>query len=219
MTLPQIFATNMQNIPSGVPYLSVDPTWGMASVPPASSSVAGPPAETGRCRDGLRVGIAWAGNPGHKNDRNRSIPFATFAPLLATKGIEWFSLQVGERAADLAQAPAGLLTDLADRFTDFADTAMAVARLDLLIAVDTAIAHLAGALGKPAWVLLPFVADWRWFLDRIDSPWYPSLRLFRQTAPGDWTPVVSAVQRELEKLGRQSMLGRRTRRVFEGVGA
>jgi ADP-heptose:LPS heptosyltransferase len=111
-------------------------------------------------------------------------------PLLRLKGVRWFSLQVGEHAADLAHLPAGLVTDLAPRLSDFAETAAAIANLDLVIAVDTAVAHLAGALGRPAWVLLPHMSDWRWLLERPDSPWYPTLRLFRQFSPGDWDSVI-----------------------------
>jgi hypothetical protein len=144
-----------------------------------------------------RVGLVWSGNPVHRNDHNRSIPLATLLPLTAT-GVALHALQHGIRAGDrdaLAAMPP--LIDLGSGFRDFADTAAVIAGLDLVIAVDTSVAHLAASLGKPTWVLLPFVADWRWLLGRDDSPWYPSVRLFRQTARGDWAGVVERVGRAL----------------------
>src|SRR5262249_52983996 len=152
---------------------------------------------------GLNVGLVWAGNPQHKNDRNRSIVFEGLAPLLDVAGVRWFSLQVGERSADLARAPAGRIASLADRLVDFAASAAASDALDLVITVDTAAAHLAGALGKPVWVLLPFVPDWRWMIERDDSPWYPTARLFRQPARGDWESVVAAVRGALDEAVRR----------------
>src|SRR5205807_2301471 len=124
----------------------------------------------------LKVGLVWAGNPQHRNDRNRSIALERLAPLFAAAGVRWFSLQLGERKADLGRLPAGAITDLFDGLGDFAETAAAVSALDLVVTVDTAAAHLAGALARPVWVLLPFVPDWRWLTDRDDSPWYPTLR-------------------------------------------
>lgn len=118
-----------------------------------------------------------------------------------SEGPTFVSLQTGPRAADLAGAAmAGRILDLGPRLADFADTAAALTRLDLIIAVDTAVAHLAGALGRPCWLLLPFSADWRWLMERGDSPWYPSLRLFRQPRPGAWEPVVAALARELARM-------------------
>jgi len=147
-------------------------------------------------RRGLRVGLAWAGSAAHKNDRNRSIPLAKLAPL-AQEGVAFFSLQVG-----MGTNQTGMhLTDLTDRLHDFADTAALIGQMDLVISVDTAVAHLAGAMGKPVWVLLPEPADWRWMLDREDSPWYPTMRLFRQRRAGDWDEVIERMSRELaEKL-------------------
>ncbi len=191
LSLPLACATTLDALPRATPYLKVDPAaavrWrnriGTAS--------------------GLKVGLVWAGNPQHKNDRNRSIAFEGLAPLLDVSGVRWFALQVGERAADLARAPAGRIANLADRFVDFAASAAAIDALDLVITVDTATAHLAGALGKPVWVLLPFVPDWRWMLARDDSPWYPTARLFRQPARGDWASVVQAVRAALDAVVRQ----------------
>lgn len=147
-----------------------------------------------------RVGLAWAGNPRHDNDRQRSIPLAQLCRLL-TPDREFISLQRDLRAADrllLARTPA--LRAYADAQTDFAETAALVAQLDLVICVDTAIAHLAGAMDKPVWLLLPFAPDWRWMLEREDSPWYPSMRLFRQRRDGDWDEVIDRVAAALEGL-------------------
>jgi hypothetical protein len=135
-----------------------------------------------------------------RNDHNRSMPVDFFRPLLRTPGVRWHSLQVGNRAQDLSRA--GLeaaIADVGSRFRDFGDTAQAIRQLDLVIAVDTAVAHLAGALGKPVWTLLPFEAEWRWMVGRADSPWYPTMRLFRQTARGDWKGLLEQVAAELGK--------------------
>ena len=141
----------------------------------------------------LHLGVVWAGRPEHWDDARRSLPFAALAPLWAVRDVRWFSLQVGPRAADLAGAPPGVMTDLGPLLTDFADTAAAVSVLDLVVCVDTAVAHLAGALGRPAWLLLPHAADWRWMRDPDATVWYPSVRLFRQDGVGDWDGVVRRV--------------------------
>jgi hypothetical protein len=139
-----------------------------------------------------RIGLVWAGNSAHINDANRSIGLADLRPLLARKDIEWCSLQTGERAGDRSETEG--IRDLAPLLTDFAATAAVLRTCRLVIAVDTAIVHLAGALGMPAWVLLPAIeTDWRWGLEGSTSVWYPSLRLFRQRAPGDWHPVLAAI--------------------------
>jgi tetratricopeptide (TPR) repeat protein len=156
--------------------------------PPALRDIAAAP--------GLRVGIVWGGEPNHKNDRNRSIGLAPLLPLLNIPGLSVFSLQKGPREIELDvlaehdAALRGRITALGPAFSDMGDTAHAVRQLDLVITVDTAVAHLAGTLGVPTWVLVPFTPDWRWQLTRRDSPWYPSVRLFRQPAPQDWTSVV-----------------------------
>jgi predicted O-linked N-acetylglucosamine transferase (SPINDLY family)/ADP-heptose:LPS heptosyltransferase len=194
LSLPLACGTTLDTIPARIPYLKVDP------------------AAAGRWRNrigaglkvGLNVGLAWAGNPQHKNDRNRSIALEHLAPLFDAPGVRWFSLQVGERAADLARTPAGKIANLAERLTNFAETAAAIAGLDLVIAVDTAAAHLAGALGKPVWVLLPFVPDWRWLINRDDSPWYPTARLFRQPARADWGSVAQMVRAALDELASKA---------------
>lgn len=145
------------------------------------------PAPPARVREGKkRVGLVWAGSSHHPDDRRRSLPKDLLAPLLAVPDIEWFSLQIG------SPPPPGAV-DLTPGIRDFADTAEKLAGLDLLITVDTSIAHLAGAIGCPAWMLVGYTPDWRWQLDRSDTPWYPSLRLFRQKKPGDWAGVIGKV--------------------------
>lgn len=143
-------------------------------------------------RPGLRrVGIAWAGNPAHRNDRRRSLPTEALAPLAGLGGIDWVNLQVDARGTELALMHR--MPPPPRRIADFADTAGVMATLDLVISADTAVAHLAGALGRPVWVMLPHAPDWRWMLGRADSPWYASARLFRQERPGDWAGVIGQV--------------------------
>jgi hypothetical protein len=150
---------------------------------------------------GLRVGLVWAGDAAHENDRNRSIPFSYLLPLFAIASVQFFSLQVGERSGDLGAAN-GRAVDLSPALADFSATAGAIDALDLVVTVDTAVAHLAGALGKNVWLLLPHIPDWRWLLERDDSPWYPTMRLFRQQSRGDWAGAIARVARELELLAR-----------------
>jgi ADP-heptose:LPS heptosyltransferase len=148
-----------------------------------------------------RIGLAWAGSPTFSNDRFRSMPFDTFAPLADLRDIAWFSLQKGPARAQLLAPHAAFEPhDLTDKLENFADTAALVAQLDLVITVDTAVAHLAGALGKDVWVLLPANHDWRWLQNRDDSPWYPGVRLFRQDTLGDWQPVMRRVRNALREL-------------------
>ena len=146
----------------------------------------------------LRVGIVWAGSPTHANDGNRSMALDDLAPLLTMPGLRVFSLQVGPGRDQLATHPAASrVLDLGGKFADFADTARAIADLDLVISVDTAVAHLTGAMGKPLALLLPFLPEWYWLLEREDSPWYPTARLFRQTTAKDWTGVIDRLVRTL----------------------
>lgn len=142
---------------------------------------------------GLRVGLAWAGNPSHSRDRQRSITPGLLAPVLNIAGATFYSLQMGQPAPEGA-------TDLTSGIADFADTAALMAQLDLIITVDTAAAHLVGALGRPVWTLLPFVPDWRWGLESETTPWYPTMRLFRQKTAGDWGEVIGRVAAELRAL-------------------
>ena len=144
----------------------------------------------------LRVGIAWAGSPSHAKDRFRSMPFSFLAPLLRMEGVHFYSLQMGLASRLLASA-SGAVTDLAPFTSDPADTAAQMAHLDLVITVDTSIAHLAGALAVPVWTLLGYAADSRWLLDRDDSPWYPTMRLFRQPSLGNWHVVMETVRAAL----------------------
>jgi Flp pilus assembly protein TadD len=192
MDLPHLFGTTLGSIPSDIPYLRADParveTWRRAFRDVAA----------------LKVGVVWAGSPTHKGDRFRSLAAEAVLPRLVMRGVQLFSLQKEPRLADMSVI-AGLgsdVIDLAPRLDNFADTAAAVAALDLVISVDTSVVHLAGAMGRPAWVLLPHAQDWRWLRDREDSPWYPSLRLFRQEKPQAWDGVVARVAMELEQLAR-----------------
>jgi len=192
LSLPLAFGTTLETIPHGVPYLQAD----AAGVEHWRNKLALDPA-------GFKVGLVWAGRPTHKNERNRSLPLAALAPLAQVPGVRFYSLQKGEAAQQARTPPQGLaLIDHTADLHDFADTAALIANLDLVIAVDTAVVHLAGALGKPVWTLLPFLPDWRWLLNRTDTPWYPSMRLFRQGAPGDWSGVIQQVTQALANLPR-----------------
>ncbi len=184
MSLPLLFATREETIPARHFYLRAAPHRTAAWCE--------------RLGQGLRIGLAWAGNPAHANDRHRSLPPGAAASLLAPlhdlaatrPSLRLIGLQTGPRHADLAALG---ITDLSPALADFAETAAVIATLDLVVTVDTAIAHLAGAMGKPVWLMLPHAPDWRWQLVRTDSPWYASMRLFRQPAPGDWQSVVRAI--------------------------
>ena len=147
-------------------------------------------------RGKLRIGLVWSGNPKHDNDHNRSIPLQTLLQVLDVKA-SFVSLQKDLRAGDAGLLAQSGIVDLTSQLTDFAETAALVSSLDLIITVDTSVAHLAAALGRPTWILLPFVPDYRWLLDREDSPWYPTVRLFRQSARGDWNGVVQRLRDEL----------------------
>jgi hypothetical protein len=141
----------------------------------------------------LRIGLAWSGSATHANDHNRSIAFERLAPLLSHDA-DWFALQTEIRPADApAFAASGRVGFHGPALEDFEDTAALVDLMDLIVTVDTSVAHLAGAMGKPVWILLPFSPDWRWLLDRADSPWYPTARLFRQPRLRDWDSVIAAV--------------------------
>src|SRR5262249_30337649 len=158
---PRIFDTRVDSIPATMPYLGARPAI----------------AERWRRRlgglAGLKVGVAWAGSSQHVNDFRRSAGVDRLRPGFGCPGVSFVSLHVRARAADIAMLPAGTMTDLSAELTDFAETAGAILNLDLVIAVDTAVVHLAGALDRPAWVMLAFSPDWRWMIDRADSPWYP----------------------------------------------
>ncbi len=184
--LPRLFGTTLEAIPTGVPYLAK----------PKGRKVKALPA----AKDKLRVGFVWAGAPGHVNDRNRSVPLERFKSLASLDGVQLVSLQVGERATELNDhAWAASIIDRSEACGDLADTATLMGRLDLVISADTVPVHLAGALGRPVWLLVPFKPDWRWMRERDDSPWYPTMRLFRQKKPGEWPPVIQRVRRALAK--------------------
>jgi hypothetical protein len=186
MSLPLAFRTTLETIPAEVPYLRPD-----AKLAEDCRLIVGPR------QDHLRVGLCWAGSPTHSDDRDRSIPLAQLAPL-ANTGAAFFSLQTGPASAEAADPPDGMqLIDHTEKLEDFADSAALIANLDLVITVDTAVAHLAGAMGKPVWVFLRSLADWRWRVARNDTPWYPSMRLFRQQKRGEWGDVIAQVAEEL----------------------
>ncbi len=190
LSLPLQAGTTLENIPAPIPYLAPEPER-QARLAPLVRQAA-PSA--------LKVGLVWRGNPGHSNDADRSLDsLERLAPLGAIPGLHFFSLQKGE--AQGRSIPALPWTDLAPQLQDFADTAALLAELDLLISVDTSTAHLAGALGRPCWLLLPrHKTDWRWLQDRNDSPWYPRTRLYRQPSRGDWDTPLTALARDLAQL-------------------
>lgn len=186
MSLPFVFGTEEQTIPATLPYLSTDPArvryWSEKLLP--------------RLRDERRVGLAWKGNPLHENDADRSLPsLHELMPLSTVPNMRFVSLQKGA-GEDHAIAPPFAIDNSTSQIRDFADTAAIIEQLDLVVTVDTAVAHLAGALGKPCWVLLPHcMADWRWMKARDDSPWYPDvMRLFRQRRIGEWDSVIANVR-------------------------
>jgi len=187
--LPALFVDRAAAIPAPGRYLSPDP----AEAAAWAAELAGP---------GKAVGLVWAGSPRHPADAQRSLPAAELIAAASRPGLRLFGLQrqlrPGDRERLAAAGPA--LTDLSDRLTDLATTAAVIDALDLVIAVDTAVAHLAGALGKPVWLLTPFAPDWRWMLEREDSPWYPTMRLFRQSRRGDWGGVLARVSEALASL-------------------
>jgi hypothetical protein len=186
LSLPALFGTTVDTIPAPIPYLKADP----ALAAEWRTRIGSDPGAA-------KIGLVWAGALGNTNDCMRSVPSQMFSALSRLEGVRLFSLQKGgdseSQISDLkSQIP---LVDWTGDLQDFADTAALIENLDLVITVDTAVAHLAGAMGKPVWVLVTYVADWRWMRDRSDSPWYPTMRLFRQPRPGDWkTPIERVVQ-------------------------
>ncbi|HUI10192.1 MAG TPA: tetratricopeptide repeat protein [Bacteroidota bacterium] len=197
LSLPGMLGTkNVGDIPWSGPYIHADPPL-VERLGPLFGE------ET------LNVGIVWGGNPLHKNDHNRSCRLAGMLPLSDVPGVCLYSLQKGNPALEVSSLPPGrTLRNLEPELTDFSVTAAALAHLDLLIAVDTSVAHLAGAMGVPVWLLLPYRSDWRWLSGRADSPWYPSMRLFRQKSHGDWEGVINEVALSLRALSaKQSPAG------------
>jgi tetratricopeptide (TPR) repeat protein len=188
LSLPKVFGTTLKTIPNHVPYLSAD----SKKVEYWKNRLTG---------NGFKVGIVWAGRPMHADDRNRSFALKQFLPLSGIQGIQLIGLQKGEAAKQVNDLGTETgIVNLGEEFEDFTDTAGVIQNLDLVISVDTAVAHLAGAMGKAVWVLLPFIPDWRWIMDRDDSPWYPTMRLFRQKVRKDWESVFQRIEKKLRKL-------------------
>jgi tetratricopeptide (TPR) repeat protein len=191
MSLPLAFGTTLDTIPAQIPYIQT-PT----------DRVAWWRTRLGESRS-RRIGIVWAGSPVHKNNHNRTIALERFQSLLSAPSVEFVSLQQDISAADATMlAQRSNVISLDGELRDFSDSAAVVSLLDLVVSVDTAVVHLAGALGAPVWVLLPFTPDFRWLLERHDSPWYPTARLFRQPRLGDWESVLARVQDELASLAQ-----------------
>jgi tetratricopeptide (TPR) repeat protein len=183
LSLPGIFRTSLETIPADVPYLFADP-----------GKVERWRQELGGVA-GFKIGIAWQGNPENPNDRDRSIPLGRFEPLTRCSAVRLLSLQKDWGLGQLQHVAERFpVTELGSRLQDFMDTAAVMMNLDLVITCETAVAHLAGALGVPVWIALPLVPDWRWLLDRSDSPWYPTMRLFRQESRGDWQGVFRTIE-------------------------
>lgn len=184
LSLARVFETTLDTIPNDGPYLQ--------------SLADGPKLQVSS--DGPRVGLVWAGKPTHKNNRNRSIALATMLPLLEMPEIRFVGLQKGDGSDQPQRLGAdALVVNIGERMRDFADTASILEQLDLLVSVDTSVVHLSGALGTPAWALIPYSPDWRWLYGRDDTPWYDSVRLFRQTKPGDWPEVLDRVRDALSQ--------------------
>jgi hypothetical protein len=209
MSLPLAFGTRVETIPAAVPYLRADAfkvaRWRERLERESDLADAGESAKRGL----LKAGLVWAGGERANQPKlrsvneRRSMRLDQFAPLATVRGVVFVSLQKGPPAAQAKTPPTGMrLLDWTDELNDFADTAALVECLDLIISVDTSVAHLAGAMGKPVWMLNRFDTCWRWLTEREDSPWYPTMRVFRQPRFMEWEPVVASVRTELELLAR-----------------
>jgi tetratricopeptide (TPR) repeat protein len=185
LSLPGIFKTTLETIPADIPYLKADLI------------------KTGDWKqrfgdEEIRIGIVWAGNPDNKDDQYRSCRLTDFLPLLQIPGVRCYGLQKGEPSIEIAQLPDGMnFINLGEELADFSDTAGVIENLDLIISVDTAVVHLAGAMGKPVWNLRPAIPYWVWMMDREDTPWYPTMRIFRQKELGNWNSVMKTVAHEI----------------------
>jgi tetratricopeptide (TPR) repeat protein len=189
LSLPLAFRTTRGNIPQEVPYLFADSVRRGAWAQRLGANRARP-----------RIGVAWAGNPENRRSRMRNIRLQDFLPSLRNDRFDFYSLQLGDGAEQIRQLPGDVqVVDFTEHIKNFADTAAFLAELDLVISADTAVVHLAGAMARPVWTLLPFAPDWRWGLAREDTPWYPTMRLFRQPAIGDWGSVIQRVVGELSR--------------------
>ena len=190
ISLPYLFGITLDNIPAADSYLAGRPDKIVSGI-----------SSDSKCEHKRRVGLVWAGSKTHRNDHNRSIDLNQLKLLLPREDCEFYSLQVGRENSENDQILGEFgVSDLSSQLTDFSMTASAILQLDLIITVDTAVAHLAGALGKRVWTLIPFIPDWRWLMERSDSPWYSSMQLFRQPKRGDWESVLIEVDRTLDKL-------------------
>ncbi len=188
LSLPGIFGTTLETVPADIPYIKVDSTLSMEWYKKFNKN-----------KD-LKVGIVWSGNPENANDRNRSCSLTDFAVLGDIPGTTFYTLQKGAAAVEASHPPEGMvIVNLEKDLRDFVDTAAVIANLDLVISIDTAVVHLAGAMGKRVWNLLPFTPAWRWLQYRDVSPWYPTMRLFRQSHPNDWLGLFQLVKRELSE--------------------
>jgi tetratricopeptide (TPR) repeat protein len=196
MSLPAIFQTGAATIPDRVPYLYAEPQkvdrWRLKF--PAG---------------GLKIGLVWSGRPQHTNDRNRSCRLADLVPLLRTPGVHFYGLQKGLEANQVENLPEDInVTNLGGELRDFSDTAAVLANLDLIITVDTAVAHLAGAMARPVWTMIPFIPDWRWAMSDETTPWYPSMRLFRQKRPKKWDHPVQRIRTKIGELNQDQPVHR-----------
>jgi hypothetical protein len=191
MSLPRIFGTNLENIPNSVPYISFEP--GLAV---EVEEKLGP-------RRSMRIGVAWSGNPRNDGDRRRSIPVEELGRLRSVPGVEYFSLHCGEAARCQTSSGGSWIRHVLSDSGGLMELAAMMSCLDLIVTVDTMAAHLAGSLARPVWNMLCYAPDWRWMKSREDSPWYPSMRLFRQSAAGDWRAVVERIARALTELAAQ----------------
>lgn len=184
MSLAHILKVDEDNIPGVVPYLSAKKTTRFRLRPAPQG--------------GLNIGVVWAGSPTHQNDRRRSVELGRFLSMMGHKGVTLFSLQKGPARKEIkAQGAQGMIVDVGQQLQNFSDTAAIIDQLDLVISVDTSVVHLAGSMGKPVWLLLPFTPDWRWMHDRDDSPWYPTMQIYRQAEAGNWAEVFEKVYEAL----------------------
>ena len=198
LSLPAVLQTTLADVPADIPYLAPDEE----SLAAWRDEFKSDPL--------FKIGIAWQGNRSHPQDRWRSFPLRELAGIARLDGVRLYSLQMGEGREQLAEVSDWPIVDLGDRVGDFHNTAAIMRNLDLVIACDSAAAHLAGALGAPVWLALMFSPDWRWMLERNDSPWYPTMRLFRQRHPGDWASVFDSMRQTLvAMLGNDPRVGRR----------
>jgi len=189
LSLASIFETRVERIPGTTPYISADPQLSVQW------------AERLGEKRGMRVGIVWSGNPAQQDNDRRSISLACLKPLCSLTGVELFSLQKELRNDEERELVAsGMLRHFGDELTSFADTAALLENMDLVISVCTSVAHLAGAMNKPLWVMLHYAHDWRWLLDREDSPWYPTAKLYRQSQQGEWASVIKRVVQDCAAL-------------------